>query len=116
MINVMGEADTLKAEGQEHLRMYQPDDEKLESHFYASCGSHLYVFLPDWPQWVYPFASAIDTSLPSPPEIFHVLLDEAADWVEVSEGEKHFHFRQNTEEPIEMWHQRLGLVDAGTRR
>lgn len=112
MINVMGEAKTLQVERQEHLRMYQPDDEKLESYFCEYCGSHLYVFLPDWPQWIYPFASAIDTALPQPPEIFHVLLDEVVDWVEVSEGENHFHFGQNTEESIEMWHRRLGLIDT----
>ena len=57
-----------------------------------------------------PFASAIDTSLPSPPEIFNIFLDEGVDWSEVFEGEKHNNFRQNTEESIEMWHQRLGLT------
>lgn len=109
-INVMGEAETLYVEGQEHLRIYQPVDEPLESYFCENCGSHLYVVLPDWPQWVYPFASAIDTSLPSPPEIFNIFLDEAVDWSEVSEGDKHHNFRQNTEESIEIWHQRLGLI------
>lgn len=41
--------------------------------------------------------SALGTALPSPLEIFHVLLDKAADWVEIPEGEKHRHFGQDTE-------------------
>ena len=37
-------------------------------HFCAKCGSALWVWDPRWPEWVYPFASAIDTPLPKPPE------------------------------------------------
>jgi hypothetical protein len=33
-------------------------------------------------------------------------------WVEVADGENHHHFGQNTDESIEMWHQRLGLMDT----
>lgn len=108
----MGEAKSMQVEGREHLKMYQPVGERLKSYFCAYCGSHLYIFLPDWPQWIYPFASAIDTPLPTPPEIFHVLLDEAAHWIEVADGENHHHFGQNTDESIGMWHRRLGLMDT----
>ena len=110
-INVMGQAETLQVQGREYVRMYQPVDMPHESYFCEYCGSHLYVFLPDWPQWIYPFASAIDTSLPSPPEIVHVALDEAVEWLEIPEGENHHHFGYDTDESIEMWHRRLGLLD-----
>ena len=115
-INVMGEADSLQINGQEHLRIYRPADELLESYFCAKCGSHLYIVLPDWPQWVYPFASAIDTPLPPSPETFHIFLDEAVGWLEVPEGDEHHHFGQNTDESIEQWHQRLGLIESTTER
>jgi hypothetical protein len=94
----MGEADSLQANGQEHLRIYRPEDEPLESYFCGNCGSHLYIVLPDWPQWVYPFASAIDTPLPSPPVTFHIFLDEAVRWLDIPDGDEHHHFGQNTEE------------------
>jgi hypothetical protein len=113
-INVMGEADSLHVNGQEHLRIYRPEDEPLESYFCGNCGSHLYIVLPDWPRWVYPFASAIDTPLPSPPETFHIFLDEAVTWLDIPDGDEHHHFGQNTEESIEQWHQRLGLIDSAT--
>jgi hypothetical protein len=89
VINMTGETDTLQVEGWEHLRLYQPADEPLQSYFCVCCSHHLYILLSDWPQWVYPFASATDASLLSPPEVFHVLLDEAAAWVEVADGENH---------------------------
>ena len=115
-INVMGEAETLQIRGGDHLKTYRPEDEPLESYFCENCGSHLYIVLPDWPQWVYPFASAIDTPLPSSPETFHIFLDEAVGWLEVPEGDEHHHFGQNTHESIEQWHQRLGLIDSTTDR
>ena len=115
-INVMGEAKTLTINGREHLRKYRPVDEPLESFFCGTCGSHLYIVLRGWPQWVYPFASAIDTSLPAPPETFHIFLEEVVSWLEVPEGNEHHHFGKNTEESIEKWHQRLGLIDDATDR
>jgi hypothetical protein len=95
----MGQAETLQVGGRERLRMYQPANERFESYFCEYCGNHLYVFLPDWSQWIYPFASAPDIPLPSSLEIFHALLGETVDWVEVSEGDEHHHPAQNTKEP-----------------
>lgn len=34
-----------------------------------------------WPELVYPFAPAIDTELPVPPERVHLLLDSKPGWV-----------------------------------
>ena len=41
----------------------------------ARCGSSD----PRWPEWVYPFASAIDTPLPKPPEEVELMLNYARD-------------------------------------
>ena len=76
-INIMGDAATLKVRGAMHLTVYRArlavpgaKRKRLSSarrHFCAKCGSALWAWDPHWRQWVYPFASAIDTPLPTPP-------------------------------------------------
>jgi hypothetical protein len=80
-----------------------------ERHFCKHCGSALWLFSPEWPELIHPFASAIDTPLPTPPEHTHLLLDSKASWVEVQTGPKDQQFEQYPEESIADWHQRLGL-------
>jgi hypothetical protein len=62
-------------------------------HFCAKCGSALWVWDPRWPEFVYPFASAIDTKLPKPAEEVEIMLDYAAPWSEIPRGQGHTHFR-----------------------
>jgi hypothetical protein len=52
-INIMGEAATLVVRGKRALWVYDPR----------------------WPQWVYPFASAIDTPLPKAPDEVEIMLN-----------------------------------------
>jgi hypothetical protein len=98
----MGDAESLQVDGREHLKKYQPDGRRIESYFCQYCGSHLNIFMPDWPHWIYPFASVVDTPLPTPPEVFHVVVDKAVDWVAIADGKNYHHFGSNTEESIEM--------------
>jgi hypothetical protein len=60
---------------------------------------------------VHPFASAIDTPLPEPPERVHILLDSKANWVEVPTGPHETHFDHYPELSIEDWHKSHGLWD-----
>ena len=69
----------------------------------------LWAWAPDWPELVHPFASAIDTPLPAPPERTHLMLGSKADWVEVNAGPKDQTFDRYPSESIAAWHQRLGL-------
>lgn len=116
-INIMGQAETLKVEGGEHMSVYQArgalDDPEAVSparrHFCKRCGSALFISDPRWPQWVYPFASAIDTPLPQPPERVHILLDSKAPWVRVPAGRHDIGFPGYPEESIEGWHKARGL-------
>src|SRR5438045_3564091 len=96
-INIMAQADTLQIQGSEHAAFHQARVEDAnrpgelsispgKRFFCTRCGSALWVADPQWPQWIYPFASAIDTPLPKPPEIFHIMLDFAAPWVSVPTG------------------------------
>ena len=43
---------------------------------------------PRWPDLVHPFASAIDTPLPKPPECEHIMLGSKAGWVRVDARRK----------------------------
>lgn len=117
-INIMGDASTLKVEGEEHIKAYQailPDEGGMQKpsearrHFCRECGSCLYLFDPRWAEWVYPFASAIDTPLPKPPETAHIMLEFAAPWAQVSRGPRDVHFPSYPDEAIVDWHARYGL-------
>jgi hypothetical protein len=59
---------------------------------------------------VYPFASAIDTPLPKPPEHVHLMLGSAPAWVEVASGPGHSHFAGYPDEAIIDWHRKRGLL------
>lgn len=65
---------------------------------------------PEWPELIHPFASAIDTPLPVPPEHTHLMLGSKASWVEaeVQPGDKQFEVYP--EESIAQWHERLGVT------
>ena len=113
-INVMGDAATLKVRGGKWLSVYRARIDGKRSparrHFCSRCGSALWVSDPRWAQWVYPFASAIDTRLPKPPAEVELMLNYAASWVDVPSGRKHTHFREYPRESIAGWHAKRGLT------
>ncbi|OPG68667.1 alanine acetyltransferase [Pseudomonas ogarae] len=118
-INLGGDAQSLKVRGRKHISIYharlKDEDDKrarrssAERHFCALCGSGLWLFSPEWPDLVHPFASAIDTPLPVPSEHTHLMLGSKAPWVEVEAhpGDQQFDFYP--EESIAQWHERLDL-------
>ena len=119
-INLGADANTLEIEGKENLSVYhaklydrgEPDDvpiSEVERNFCKFCGSCLWVYDPRWPDLVHPFASAVDTPLPKPPERVHVALEFAAPWCTVPEGENERCFALWPEESISQWHLRHGL-------
>ena len=79
-------------------------------HFCKRCGSALWVFDPRWPEFVHPFASAVDTALPIPSERIHIMLDSKAPWVEPAEGPNDRHFAEYPDESIAQWHDKRGLT------
>jgi hypothetical protein len=107
-INIMGKADTFRKRGR--TRVYRATRGGGERHFCPRCGSALWVWDKHWPEWIYPFASAIDTPLPRPKERQHILLNSKANWVPVprSSGEKRF--RDFPREAIIDWHRKRGLM------
>lgn len=117
-INLGGVAASLEVTGAEHIRVYRallPDatgarrESPAERRFCAHCGSALWVWDPRWPALIHPFASAIDTPLPSPPERVHLMLGSKAAWVipAIAPGDRQY--VEYPDESIAEWHQRLNL-------
>ena len=115
-INLLGDAATLAIEGEDNVTVYRVarDDgpSPARRHFCKHCGSALWVYDPDWPELVHPFASAVDTPLPSPPETVHIMLDSKAGWAEVPDGAAHRHFTEYPDQSIEDWHRSQGLLET----
>ena len=119
-INIMGTAKSLSVRGKKHVgvfraRVRSKGDERGtlspgRRHFCLKCGSALWVWDPRWAEWVYPFASAIDTPLPNPPEEQEIMLDFAAPWCAIPTGRGHTHYREYPDEGIADWHAKRGLT------
>jgi len=107
-INIMGNADTFRKRGR--TRVYRATRGGGERHFCPKCGSALWVWDKHWPEWIYPFASAIDTPLPRPKERQHILLNSKANWVPVPRGSGEKRFREFPREAIINWHRKRGLM------
>ncbi len=113
-IFILGLAETLKIQGEEHLASYRPrlDDGTIspaERRFCRKCGSHLWLFDPRWPAHVHPHASAIDTPLPRPPAFTDYMLAFAAPWVQFHSGDAVERLDGPYEIGMEDWHRRHGL-------
>jgi hypothetical protein len=116
-INIMGDHATLKLEGRENTAMFHaPIAEhgrmqtgSAQRHFCTRCATMLWVYDDDWPELVHPFASAIDSKLPEPPERVHMMLDFKPAWVPVAAGPKDRRYARYSEQSIEDWHRTRGL-------
>jgi hypothetical protein len=121
-INLSGDATTLDVQGREHVKIYRAkihdansgatSTSTAERNFCGHCGTMLWLWSPEWPELLHPFASAIDTPLPTPPEHTHLMLGSKAPWVIVHDAPNDKRFDGYPDESIAAWHQRLGLEDA----
>jgi len=120
-INLGGEFGSLEVVGQKHISVYQAEMQDAGSgetrvspaqrHFCGNCGSALWLWDPRWPDLVHPFASAIDTPLPLPPERTHMMLNYKASWIELRPGPNDLEFGEYPDESLAEWHERHGLID-----
>ncbi|MBZ9992021.1 GFA family protein [Mesorhizobium sp. BH1-1-5] len=118
-INLGAAYETMNIRGKRSLGVYRAeieDDEHPhcevstgERNFCRKCGSALWLYDPTWPELVHPFASAIDTDLPTPPEKVHLMLKYKANWVEPVVGRRDKVFDVYPEESIADWHKRTGM-------
>ncbi len=117
-INLMGDAATLKLRDQKAIRIFRAriasDDGRCHTsegqrHFCSKCATALWLFDPEWPALVHPFASAIDTELPVPPSKVHLMLRFKPKWVKPDFGRGDVKFREYPKLFIEAWHRKRGL-------
>ena len=114
-INIGARTDTLQVEGAEHIRRYHPATgetgtdaiEHSGRRFCGQCGSPLWNYDIRWPDLIHPYAGAIDTDLPVPPERTHIMLSSAANWVEPKAEPSDKCFDQYPDESLAEWHQRV---------
>jgi hypothetical protein len=113
-INLGARMDTLAIRGEDAIAVYQahmdPEGRQISEgrrHFCRHCGSALWVWDPRWPELVHPHASAIDTTLPQPPERTHIMLGSRPDWVPVHAGPRDRLFDGYPDESLADWHQRV---------
>ncbi|KAI8067016.1 Mss4-like protein [Gilbertella persicaria] len=113
-INIMGEYETLEVEGKEYLKEYRAvRDKKTHElcgnirYFCGECGSHLYAYDKKWSNWVYPYASAIDTDLPelNESQIYRIMIGSKANWIPTPavNADKHV-FEEYPDCSLEQWH------------
>ncbi|UTW13455.1 GFA family protein [Marinobacterium rhizophilum] len=123
-INLGADYNTLKVAGRQDISVYQAkirDPETGECrqssgqrNFCKHCGSALWLWDPRWPELVHPFASAIDTDLPLPPQHTHMMLESKASWVPVHQEPEDSLFNTYPQESLAAWHQRLGIEEPET--
>jgi hypothetical protein len=128
--NIMGEYSTFKIkQGQEFVKIYQAKLSEIESgkdeksttklsnhkrHFCSECGSYLWAYDDRYEQWVYPFASCIDTPLPKPDDYYHIMTDFKLNHVQIPIGKNIQSYSRYPEGSIEEWHKKHGFYGSYT--
>ena len=112
-INLMGTMGSLAVRGKDALEVFRAkidgETSSAERNFCRHCGTALWLFDPGWPELVHPFASAIDSELPTPPARVHLMLRFKPAWVEPEIGPDDQAFEYYPEQSIEDWHKSRGL-------
>ncbi|KLT45772.1 DUF636 domain protein [Cutaneotrichosporon oleaginosum] len=121
-VNIMGNAASLKfVRGEELLVKYKPvlefgaDDTPQktatsERVFCSVCSAALWNYHPEYPEWIYPFASTIDTQLPKPAaQHFVILRSSCPAYVPTPEGfDVYDDYGPAASGSIESWHKKNG--------
>jgi hypothetical protein len=112
-INLLADNNSMEVTGREHVSEYRAlNDGEPSAHrrcFCRSCGSHMWAWNENWPDLVHPLASVIDTPLPKPNHFVDIMLDSAAPWVALHEGDHIERYRDYPAQSIEAWHKSHGL-------
>ena len=118
-INLGADARTLKLEDKKELKRVfhaeiRDDDgscelSTAERHFCSGCATALWLFSPEWPDLMHPFASAIDSPLPAPPSSVHLMLRFKPEWVVPQLGPDDAQFDLYPKQSLEDWHKSRGL-------
>ena len=114
-INLSAVASSLKIEGRVALGVYRAKIRDADGHCTTStgerntcmrCATALWLYDPEWPDLLHPFASAIDSRLPVAPARTHIMVDFKPAWVPLAAGPRDIVRPLYPEESIEDWHRR----------
>jgi hypothetical protein len=110
-INLGAVYASLQVKGREHLGVYRAKlgnsrRSKGERNFCKQCGSPLWLWDPRWPELVHPQAGAIDTPLPVPPVVTHIMLGSKPEWVAVQRQRGDSVFDEYPKLSLAQWHER----------
>lgn len=117
-INLSAVSDSVEITGREAIGVYRAEIADESGHcetstgqrnFCTRCATALWLYDPTWPELIHPFASAIDTPLPVPPNRVHLMLRYKASWVVPNVGPDDKTFDLYPEQSIEEWHRERGL-------
>lgn len=113
-VNLGADHATLEVEGMAQVSVYRAtmEDGQPSSghrHFCKRCGTALWLWDPNWPGLVHPHAGAIDTPLPPPPSVTHMMLGSKPEWVEAHVKPGDLSFEGYPQESLAEWHRRHGL-------
>ena len=112
-INLGADFSTLKVKGRENVGVYRAKLGRgkrslAERHFCKTCGSPLWCWDPRWPELVHPHAGAIDTPLPEPPVVTHMMLGSKANWAAVQRKRGDSSFEAYPQLSLAQWHEKYG--------
>ena len=118
-INLGADARTLKIDDPDKvIRIFRAEIRQddgscerstAERNFCSRCATALWLFSPEWPELVHPFASAIDSELPTPPSSVHLMLHYKPSWVQPDIRDGDAVFDLYPKQSIEDWHRSRGL-------
>ncbi|XXQ34045.1 CENP-V/GFA domain-containing protein [Plasmodiophora brassicae] len=113
--NIRAQASSLVVKGEEHVRVYQAEYDGVPSshkrHFCQHCASYLWAADELWPEWIYPFASCIDTPLPAvrPEDQRHIMTDYKLSHVTIPDDVPPSNrFPEYPVTSLEEWHRERG--------
>ncbi|KAJ2612959.1 hypothetical protein H4S08_002456 [Coemansia sp. RSA 1365] len=124
-INIMGETDTLRiTKGKEAVQSYRavkdksvPKEKQVlcqNRYFCPTCASYLWAHCDDYPQWIYPYASAIDTELPVPESTSSLMVQFAPAWADPrklnNKKTSDDVFEEYPDYSLEQWHKTHGQL------
>ena len=112
-INLGADNASLQVHGRQHLSVYRAklEDGTVstgERNFCKLCGTALWLWDPTWPDLVHPHAGAIDTELPPPPQVTHMMVGSRPGWVDVHKRRGDAVFDAYPDESLADWHARNG--------
>jgi len=110
-VNLGADYGTLQVDGRQNLSVYEArldggQTSTGQRHFCRHCGTALWLYDPTWPDLVHPHAGAVDTPLPVPPDITHMMLGSKPDWVEAHVRPADDTFDDYPKESLADWHHR----------